>query len=313
MKFQSLTDPGGISSPGTATAWQVNVRVRHELWQLRLAGRANLHFTSEHMSGWGLYPLGCTGVFRFPWTDPPACLSHLALFLNLWFVCSSICLSTPISLFWLGFTQNQPWAFRYLVFNLDYYAYLSIHPARGLVPGMHPKLHHPQCFPCKMTSDRRVKKKKKLLKRPHPCCSPQPLPHPETLSLSPTLLPSAHWSRFFPFTLMSLCSTVFPQHCGFSSHFKPPSLINAFQLSVNFTGSQNGINILVMRKYTNMRINKHYNYAVYWSTYLMYILPWIYVLCVQRHGIKTWLTLSPKLYESFQRSNSANILLLFFI
>lgn len=63
---RSLTYPGGSLSSRLREAWQVSVHGRHELWQLRLAGHANLHFTPEHMSRWGLFPLGCTGVFPFP-------------------------------------------------------------------------------------------------------------------------------------------------------------------------------------------------------------------------------------------------------
>lgn len=63
---RSLTYSGGSSSSRLGTAWQVSVCGRHELWQLRLAGHANLHFTPEHMSRWGLFPLGGTGVFPFP-------------------------------------------------------------------------------------------------------------------------------------------------------------------------------------------------------------------------------------------------------
>lgn len=63
---RSLTYSGGSSSSGFGTVWQVSVCGHHELWQLRLAGHANLHFTPEHMSRWGLFPLGYTGVFPFP-------------------------------------------------------------------------------------------------------------------------------------------------------------------------------------------------------------------------------------------------------
>lgn len=80
----------------------------HELWQLRLAARANLHFTPEHMSRRGPYPLGCAGPPPFPlaW---PACLFVTSSALTLPpSVCSSICLSASINLFPVYLTKTRP-------------------------------------------------------------------------------------------------------------------------------------------------------------------------------------------------------------
>lgn len=59
--------------------WNSVTGERHEQWQLRLAGHANLHFTPKHMSRWGLLPFGCTSLFLFPQPDLPARLSRLTL------------------------------------------------------------------------------------------------------------------------------------------------------------------------------------------------------------------------------------------
>lgn len=72
----SLTLPGGSSSSRLEADWRESVCGCHELWQLRLAGHANLHLTPEHMSGWGLFPLG---VFPFCYPDPSTCLSQIVL------------------------------------------------------------------------------------------------------------------------------------------------------------------------------------------------------------------------------------------
>lgn len=80
----------------------------YELWQLRLAALANLHFTPEHMSGRGPYPLGCAGPPPPPlaW---PACLFVTSSTLTLPpSVCSSICLSSSINLFPVYFTKTSP-------------------------------------------------------------------------------------------------------------------------------------------------------------------------------------------------------------
>lgn len=102
-KWISISDLVAAHPTGQRAAWQVSVCGRHELWQLTLAGHADLHLTSEHMSGRGPSPLGCTGVALLPpsLTGLPVChIQH-----SLHFICSTICLSFFIHLI---FTQFHP-------------------------------------------------------------------------------------------------------------------------------------------------------------------------------------------------------------
>lgn len=107
-EFRSLTYPGGSSSSGLGTVWQVSVCGRHGLWQLRLAGHANLHFTPEHMSRWGLFPLGCTGVFPLPLAWPARPFVTSSALTHSLSVCSSVCLSASINLPTVRFNQKTP-------------------------------------------------------------------------------------------------------------------------------------------------------------------------------------------------------------
>ena len=104
---RSLTYPSGSSSSGLGTVWQVSVCGRHGLWQLRLAGRANLHFTPKHMSRWGLFPLGCTGVFPLPLAWPARPFVTSSALTHSPSVCSSVCLSSSINLPTVGFDKKK--------------------------------------------------------------------------------------------------------------------------------------------------------------------------------------------------------------
>lgn len=105
-KFRSLTSPGGSSSPRAESGMTGE---RHEFGQLRLAGHANLHFTSEHMSRRGLFPLGCAGR-RSP---PLVCLFVTSGALIHSLFCLIIHLSVILhpSLFHSASTQKQPLSF----------------------------------------------------------------------------------------------------------------------------------------------------------------------------------------------------------